>query len=121
MKHFLVTMLTATLVTGCSVKSKQIADAEDAIRLQLIDPKSADFRNILVSKSGVVCGEVNSKNRFGGYVGFRAFFYDTATKDAEIDPNENLSPAAREMFGNVTDYVMDTDKFNRLQNQKCSR
>jgi len=120
LKQSLIVMMGVALTSGCSAKPKQVADAEEAVRFQLVDPKSADFRNLFVSKSGVVCGEVNSKNRFGGYVGFRAFFYDAAAKDAEIDPNENLSPAAHKMFGNVTDYLMDTDKFIRLRNQKCS-
>jgi hypothetical protein len=112
--------LVVALVTSCSGKPKQIAAAEDAIRYQLIDPKSADFRNTFAAKSGVVCGEVNSKNRFGGYVGFREFYYDPAAQDAEIDPNESLSQDAREMFGNITEYVMDTTKFVQLRNQKCS-
>ena len=114
-------MLAASLMIGCSTKSRQIAEAEEAVQLQLIDPNSADFRNVFVSKSGVVCGEVNSKNRLGGYVGFRAFFYGAANKDAKIDPNENLSSAEREMFGNATDYVMDTQRFTQIRNQKCSQ
>jgi hypothetical protein len=44
----------------------------------LIDPDSAQFRNVrfvgTVDKP-TMCGEINAKNRFGGYVGFRAFMY----------------------------------------------
>lgn len=47
----------------------------------LIDPSSKQFRNVrtvdVKLKSGaylyVICGEVNSKNRMGGYVGFQKF------------------------------------------------
>jgi len=55
--------------------------AEDHVKEILKDPDSAKFRNVGViipkvldtEKSGVVCGEVNSKNSFGGYVGFTNF------------------------------------------------
>ncbi|MCE1236691.1 MAG: hypothetical protein LWW93_10075 [Hyphomicrobiales bacterium] len=47
-----------------------------AMRDRLKDPKSADFRNVFLNSSGgavVACGEVNSRNGFGGYVGFQPF------------------------------------------------
>jgi hypothetical protein len=39
----------------------------------LKDPTSAEFRNEKITKSGVLCGEVNSKNSMGGYVGFKRY------------------------------------------------
>lgn len=48
--------------------------ARMAIQEQLKDPDSAEFRNIMASET-VVCGEVNAKNAFGGYVGFTRFFH----------------------------------------------
>ncbi len=64
----------------------------------LIDPSSVQFRNIKVfldvpgsklRSSGsettplvdVVCGEVNSKNRMGGYVGFKHFYWDSDKRE----------------------------------------
>ena len=47
--------------------------AMEAVRGNLKDPASAQFRNVrLVEFSGgkVVCGEVNAKNAYGGYVGY---------------------------------------------------
>lgn len=47
-----------------------------AMRDRLKDPKSADFRNVFLNSAGgavVACGEVNSRNGFGGYVGFQSF------------------------------------------------
>ena len=71
----------------------------------LIDPSSAQYRNIKIyldvpgsklRKSGskstplvdVVCGEVNSKNRMGGYVGYRQFYWDSDEKKA-VGPNDD--------------------------------
>lgn len=53
-----------------------IVKSRDAIRSRLRDPDSADFRNERFYSGGaapVVCGEVNSKNGFGGYSGFQRF------------------------------------------------
>lgn len=47
----------------------------------LKDPGSAEFRN----QRGL-CGEVNSKNSFGGYVGFRRFI--AASKEMVVFEND---------------------------------
>jgi len=40
----------------------------------LTDPDSAKFRDVFISpRRGAVCGQINAKNRMGGYVGFRRF------------------------------------------------
>lgn len=44
----------------------------------LSDPASAQFRDERISQFGWLCGEVNSKNRQGGYVGFKRFMADSA-------------------------------------------
>jgi curved DNA-binding protein CbpA len=54
-----------------------------AVQNELFDPFAAQFRDLYevrgVSQGGepkmVVCGEVNSKNRFGGYVGWTRWVY----------------------------------------------
>ena len=40
----------------------------------LNDPESAQIRDVKISKvTGWICGQINSKNKMGGYVGFKAF------------------------------------------------
>ncbi|PND34823.1 hypothetical protein C1I89_10260 [Achromobacter pulmonis] len=51
--------------------------AKDFVLATLKDPDSAKFRN---QKS--FCGEVNSKNSFGGYTGFKRFI--AAGKDLVV-------------------------------------
>ncbi len=46
--------------------------ARELVAPTLYDPSSAQFRNLRVS-GDFLCGEVNGKNRFGAYVGFRPF------------------------------------------------
>jgi len=50
------------------------------VRSMLKDPKSAEFRNVYFNRANlggktvpITCGEVNSKNSFGGYSGFTRF------------------------------------------------
>ncbi|MGE5565886.1 MAG: hypothetical protein ACM3YN_07015 [Parcubacteria group bacterium] len=54
-----------------------ISAAESAVKAKLVDPDSAKFRNVVVrqqsSGTKAVCGEVNAKNRAGGYKGFERF------------------------------------------------
>jgi hypothetical protein len=42
---------------------------------KLRDPDSAVFRNVHPTPNGVtLCGEVNAKNGYGGYTGFKKFY-----------------------------------------------
>jgi hypothetical protein len=55
-------------------EAKLIVDGQARITSGLTDPDSGRFRNVFVSPRGrAVCGEVNAKNRMGGYAGFRRF------------------------------------------------
>lgn len=66
----------ATCFLGCKgeLDKEQISNdvgfnyVQDIVKKELSDPESAQFRN----QSGF-CGELNSKNKFGGYVGFHKF------------------------------------------------
>ena len=67
-------------LAGCqsSADRRLIGEAKDAITRELSDPASAQFRGVRVGAGkaaqelGFVCGEVNGKNKFGGYPGFVA-------------------------------------------------
>jgi hypothetical protein len=52
--------------------------AREAVRRVLKDPASARF-NAALQYPEAVCGFVNSKNAYGGYVGESPFIYVTAT------------------------------------------
>lgn len=54
-----------------------ISSARSAVIRKLLDDRSASFRDVVVitqeSGSKAVCGQVNSKNRLGGYSGYQHF------------------------------------------------
>lgn len=68
------------LAAALSVRADDTQDLIEATKIavaaELKDPEAAQFKDVVVfkrSKSRVVCGEVNGKNGYGGYVGFRQF------------------------------------------------
>ena len=61
------------ILAACS--GQQHSEARQQVAAQLKDPASAQFRNVRSStlRETDVCGEVNAKNSFGGYTGFKRF------------------------------------------------
>lgn len=61
---------------------EQKAAAQERVKQVLKDPDSAQFRNMYLAvqetpePSTAVCGEVNSKNSYGGYAGYTQFVVD---------------------------------------------
>lgn len=54
-------------------QTQLIERAKKAVLYKLIDPESGRFRNVS-ALGNEVCGEVNGKNRLGGYTGFQVFW-----------------------------------------------
>lgn len=53
-----------------------VQQAKTALTADFKDPSSAQYRGLFLSGGGmpVLCGEVNAKNSYGAYVGFRRFY-----------------------------------------------
>ena len=79
MKQFVLIALLAASPTfsqsNDAANGATVASAKAKLTIQLKDPDSAQFTGIVVAaEHGLVCGWVNAKNSFGGYVGYRPFF-----------------------------------------------
>jgi hypothetical protein len=81
-------------------QKKTVAAAQDRVRASLKDPDSAKFQDLrVVDYAGgkVVCGEVNAKNSYGGYVGYKQFaagiwnaeIYDADSRYSDITTASN--------------------------------
>ena len=57
-----------------------IKKIEDKVRELAFDPASTQFRN----QQGN-CGEVNGKNRYGGYTGFKKYIYSPETDTVSLE------------------------------------
>ena len=73
-------MSTALLACGESAAQKEARIntnlkilGEKYVKQKLKDPESAQFQNQFIGIKGAPCGEVNSKNSFGGYTGFKRY------------------------------------------------
>lgn len=66
-----------TLIAGDPREIAWMEKGKEAVRSKLKDPHSAQFKNVYFHRGAkgipVSCGEVNSKNGFGGYSGFQKF------------------------------------------------
>lgn len=109
-------LAAVALICACSSAERE---AQTAVKQQLTDPESAQFRN-LSEHEAWICGEVNSKNRLGGYVGFRIFIYGKSGESVVIDPQEYLTPQAKEVFGEIANMVTDTAAFDQRWAAECA-
>jgi hypothetical protein len=70
------------------------AKARFAVQAILVDPPSAQFHavhSVQASSATYVCGNVNSRDRSGVYVGHRAFVYDVASQFVRIDDDGRIA------------------------------
>ncbi len=93
----------STAVAGMPIinESLLMSRVKDSVRSKLSDPESAKFRNLhkyiltdkLKEQRVYVCGEVNARNGFGGYTGYKRFFF-IIEKDGKEDVifGEDMSP-----------------------------
>lgn len=84
--------LLAIALAGCG--DSDIDRARAAVSEKLSDPSSAQFRNERSKEGGWVCGEVNAKNAFGGYIGFKRYtviWKDAGGQDVAIEGDNETS------------------------------
>ena len=85
----IISLLASTNLHAQVGRAAFSQEAQAHARSLMKDPASTQFRNVIVRRDAeqslnVVCGEVNSKNSFGGYNGFQPFLYmrqDAQRKD----------------------------------------
>ncbi|MGG7604651.1 hypothetical protein [Massilia sp. BKSP1R2A-1] len=85
----LFTLASASAAVPSKADKKLDAAKASAVQAYITntlkDPESVRFRNVRV-KWEAVCGEMNAKNGFGGYVGFRRFYAIDGT-DLHMEPD----------------------------------
>lgn len=95
LKVFLSSMILGLLIfnfwgakrssSGGAPKDWQLVTVgQNAVLAHLKDPGSAMFRNVAMGKLAV-CGEVNSKNSFGGFGGYQRFVASASMVVLEYD------------------------------------
>jgi hypothetical protein len=101
-------LLLATMLVGCSPERNEFSEVKAQVSVLLTDPDAALFRNIRPDPAGFGwCGEVNTKNLFGGYVGYQPFF---AIEPGDDDPGwvvlivlPDTPAASHDLYANLID------------------
>ena len=77
-KTFIFTVMVASAIAfffgnniRCHFKKKEVLRG---IASRFFDPKAVEFRNVSFESDVIMCGEVNGKNRYGAYAGFKKFY-----------------------------------------------
>ena len=110
-------------------KNKELDDfvrkAKNLLTQDYKDPASAQFTNLVVSEDAnrrTLCGSVNGKNSYGGYVGSNRFFVSWAGSSTPIVWNESESTKysreqARELSGQTdgTSFVEMLEIHRRIE------
>jgi hypothetical protein len=58
-----------------------------AVKAQLRDPDSAQFKGLRIKPDGAGCGWVNARNGYGGYTGFSVFFVGAKGEVSILPPS----------------------------------
>lgn len=72
----MVLMSPAEAQTSAPPLPAEVNRAKSALLNELVDPNSAQFQNVTFTRIGqaaIFCGQVNSRNRMGGYGGAQPF------------------------------------------------
>jgi hypothetical protein len=86
--------------------------ARKLIAAQLRDSDSTRFRNDVLHPWGWLCGELNSKNAGGGYVGFRRFVSGGRPGDYYLEGEGEISP--RELADDTRSMIAVLDEQAKL-------
>ena len=113
----LILMVSLAACGGCQFQPSLIAESKEQVARKLVDPASAQFRDMKVheSRDGVVavCGEVNGKNRVGGYAGFRKFYVTAGAAILEPEAGPALTPL------DEAESIANGMQFAKAYNQSC--
>ena len=121
----------AICIGGCEkipgTDAYKIRIAKEVAARELIDPSSAQFRDLKV-RDDVVCGEINAKNRMGAYVGFKRFYADVTLKTSSINPEFDIADllSAKDFCSSVrsssySSYSLRTSACNRAMEQELAQ
>lgn len=103
-------VLSALIVMAAGCGGKERA-ALDAVRAQMLDPESAQFRNVRSVRNRYgevgICGEVNAKNSLGGYAGFRHFMAQGGRVVLQSRDDEALASFQASHFADCLDLPPD--------------
>jgi hypothetical protein len=93
-----IALLVLAAVSVAEAAPKDVERAREAVRRVLKDPESARFTGEYISSSGAICGRVNAKNSYGGYIGPKSYVFTKAGQLAIVQDVGDTSPEGHRAF-----------------------
>ncbi|OKO99494.1 hypothetical protein [Xenorhabdus eapokensis] len=88
MSRILIVVICGLSLVACKPTEKDFINiGESLVRNSLKDPDSAKFDSFYRpsgESDGYVCGMVNAKNSYGGYIGKKTYYVYIETKDGKL-------------------------------------
>lgn len=82
-----VLLLLVSLLAACSPADEAEKVSKEGLTKNYHDPASVQYRNVINYSPSIatyaICGELNGKNSYGAYVGFKRFVAVTELVDGE--------------------------------------
>lgn len=112
----LLIFISFLVLSGCSPMDGE----RELVAKRLKDPESVKFRNEKRYKNGYVCGEFNSKNSYGAYVGYSG--YIAKMPDVCYTEEGGCGKLDLENFGLFLEDVKNKEKtaFKKIWNKYCN-
>jgi len=105
----MLSWILASAVASANIQQDEteLEIAKIQVAVHLRDPHSAVFTNVRFLTPKLVCGSVNAKNGFGGYIGFVEFAAYT------VPSVSNLEPIVASQYDGVYEVVIGYDERTR--------
>lgn len=121
-KHFVHILLglgiTISIIYALKYESwVTFRKAREPIQVLMKDPDAAKFRGEFISFMGWFCGEVNSKNEYGTYVGYKRFFSNTRPTRIFIEGTGRADEVSNSEES-VDDYLLRLTKETEILRQE---
>lgn len=104
------TAVLTFFVVGSGVFEPSYDDVKKTVAAEFRNPSSAEFRNMRAGPDAT-CGEVNAKNGFGAYTGYREFTHRGGIVLLEPEELPGFNTVQ------LTQYYADVTRFVRMQGE----
>ncbi len=88
MTKFVAVLVCTLFMVGCSPSEKDFVEmGESVVKDTLKDPDSAKFESFFRDfgdDTGYVCGYINAKNSYGGYIGKKPYYVRIEAEDGKL-------------------------------------
>lgn len=105
-------LILVSLLAACSADDKVEQVAKEGITKNFNDPSSVQYRNVTTTAESpqspyrTTCGELNAKNQYGAYIGFKKFVVVTEMQNYQVKYYQGATED-------------DYRSFSRLDTQYC--